>query len=72
MYILFVLTIIRLAKLNKFFPFLVILYENVAFKLQSDVEIKRRTIKTYLSSFPCNFHTVAIIRTGKNYSSQRG
>lgn len=41
MYILFVLTIIPLAKLNKFFPFLVILYENIAFKLQSDVEIKK-------------------------------
>lgn len=41
MYIFFVLTIIPLAKLNKFFPFLVILYENIAFKLQRDVEIKK-------------------------------
>lgn len=42
MYILFVLTIIPLAELNRFFPFLVILYENIAFKLQCDVEIKRK------------------------------
>lgn len=42
MYILFVLTIIPLAKPNKFFPFLVILYENIAFKLQYDVEIKKK------------------------------
>lgn len=60
MYILFVLTIIPLAKPDKFFPFLVILYENIAFKLQYDVEIKKkRAIKTYLSCFPCNLRTVA-------------
>lgn len=51
MYILFVLTIIPLAKPDKFFPFLVILYENIAFKLQYDVEIKKKSNKNVLIMF---------------------